>query len=164
MGIAAFIGFIFTVFLAVYTFANPDANACWVVRDLQSAATTSEGIIAKANAMGIDVVEGYPINMHKVYHAWFAWGFWMNFLVTAANATFWILNKYYYYAKTAFIGYAVSGGVYCFHLIVWILFGAIWRFSKAGTIASGDRIERVQGQSDDAWAETLETAKREQGY
>lgn len=40
----------------------------------------------------------------------------------------------------------------------------IWRFSKAGTVASGDRIERLQGQTDGEWAETLSKAKEEQGY
>jgi len=97
MGICAFFYFLFVVFLAVYTFGNPDPDGCWVVRDLQSASLTKEGIIAKANAMGIDVVEGYPINMQKVYHAWFAWGFWANFLFSSAHTTLWALDKYYYY-------------------------------------------------------------------
>jgi len=154
-GICAFFFAVVTIFQAVYTFGNPDPTSCWVVRDLQAASLTREGIIAKANSMGVDVVEGYPIEMHKVYHAWFAWGFWANFLIMLANTTFWGLEKYYYMTKTALIGHGVAGSLYCLSSVFWLLFGSIWRFSKAGTVASGDRIERVTGQTDEEWSDTL---------
>ena len=131
---------------------------------MHAASLTKQGITAKANAMGIDIMEGYPIEMHRVYHAWFAWGFWANLLVTLAIGTFWVLENYYNKQAMAIIGYGVSGSLFCCNSIIWLLFGSIWRFSKAGTIASGDRIERLYGQTDDQFDDILAKSKKEFGY
>ena len=51
---------ILLVYLGIYAYKNPDPKACWVVRDLHTTATTKQEVIARANAMGIVVTEGYP--------------------------------------------------------------------------------------------------------
>mmetsp|Transcript_29768 Transcript_29768/g.36945 ORF Transcript_29768/g.36945 Transcript_29768/m.36945 type:complete len:280 (-) Transcript_29768:423-1262(-) len=159
----AAIGFIIQIILGYYTFANPDPNSCWVVRDLASASLSKEGIIKKANDMGIDVVEGYPVNMHKFFHAWFAWGFWGNLLVTLVSIGF-IVAQRYQYDKLAIVGHGINGGLYCMSSLIWLMFGAIWRFSKAGTVASGDRLERLNGQTDDQWNKSLKESQKDFGY
>ena len=45
----------------------------------------------------------------------------------------------------------VNMGLFCSNSLVWLAFGAIWRFSKAGSVASGDKLERLYGTSDEVW-------------
>lgn len=68
--------FTLTVYLGIYAYSNPDPNNCWVIKDLDTAATTKAGIIKKGVDMGVTPTEGYPLEMHKIYLAWFRWGFW----------------------------------------------------------------------------------------
>lgn len=36
--------------------------------------------------MGVDIVDGYPMEMHQVYIIWFLWGFWAQVAFLAASA------------------------------------------------------------------------------
>lgn len=54
--------------------------------------------------------------------------------------------------------------MYCIHSVTWMIFGIIWRFSNAGKVASGDRLERLSGQSNDQWLSTLAKSQKEFGY
>ena len=161
IGCAA-LGLIIWIFLGYYAFGNPDPKSCWVVRDLAATALTKEGILKKASDMGVDVVDGYPVNMAKVYQAWFAWGFWNNTIVTISSITFWLVKKYS--EKAALIGNGIFGSLFCISSVVWLMFGAIWRFSKAGTIASGDRLERLNDQTDEQWTKSMKDASTQFGY
>ena len=89
--VCAALGLFIFVGLGYFAFANPDPKSCWVVRDLAASALTKEGILKKASDMGVDVVDGYPVNMAKVYQTWFAWGFWNNAIVTVSSITFYFV-------------------------------------------------------------------------
>ena len=157
------LGLIIWGFLGYYAFGNPDPKSCWVVRDLAASALTKEGILKKASDMGVDVVDGYPVNMAKVYQAWFTWGFWNNTIVTITSITAWVVKKYNS-EKAALVINGIFGSLFCISSVIWLMFGAIWRFSKAGTIASGDRLERLNDQTDDQWNKSLQDASKQFGY
>ena len=72
-----------TIYLGIYAYKNPDPTSCWAVRDMDSTAKTKELAILKAVEMGIDVTEGYPMEMHRVFLAWFIWGFWAKVTLVA---------------------------------------------------------------------------------
>ena len=50
--------------------------------------------------------------------------------------------------------------------IFWFVLGAIWRFSNAGRVVSGDKLEKTDAQkSNEAiWEEALKDAQYEHGY
>lgn len=58
----------------------------------------------------------------------------------------------------------IFGCSYLINSIVWMTFGVIWRFSKGGKVASGDRLERIPGQTNDQWLDTLSKSQKEFGY
>jgi len=151
-----------TIFFARYTFKNPDPSSCWVVRDVDSSARTRAGVLKKADDLGIDVTEGYPVDMGRVFGIWFAWGFWSNVVaILGAITTFVLTSKNAYAAKVV---QAVTSLGYLVNWFVWLAIGTIWRFSKAGTTASGDKLEREFGVSDDAWETQLDAARSKDGY
>ena len=131
-----------TVFLYYYAFRNPDPKSCWVVRDLDSAALTKDAIVKKAGDMGVEVTPGFPIEMSKLYRTWFAWGFWANVISTGASILSWVVQVTCS-EKLGLIGKAVFGCGYCINMIVWMSFGIVWRFSKGGKVAAGDKLERL---------------------
>mgnify|MGYP007023081433 CR=1 FL=1 len=146
-----------TVYLGIYAYKNPDPKACWVVRDLHTSGLTKSDVIARSNAMGIDIVDGYPMEMHKVYVVWFLWGFWANVAILALNVLLMPLG-FMKKERTGMILGSVFCGFYCINTFVWLAFGGIWRFSKAGVVASGDKLERLYGTTDAQWAQSLEAA------
>lgn len=151
-----------TVYLGLYGYKNPDPQACWVVRDLHTSSTTRNDVVSRANAMGIDILEGYPIEMHKVYVVWFLWGFWAHVatIVLALIVIPVILKK----ENLRFALGSCSCCLYSVNMFVWLAFGGIWRFSKAGVIASGDKLERLYGMTDAQWTKSLEAAQASNGY
>ena len=80
--------------------------------------------------------------MSKLYRTWFAWGFWANVISTALNIFFWVI-EISCSQKIGTWGRAIFGCGYCINTIVWMTFGIIWRFSKGGKVASGDKLERL---------------------
>lgn len=140
---------IVTFYLGLYAYKNPDPKSCWVVRDLHTTATSKADVIARANTMGIDITEGYPIEMHTIYIVWFTWGFY-------AHLAFSVL-----FLATLVVGYFknsygwILGSCNCVlslvNLLIWLSFGAIWRFSSAGVVAAGDKLERLFGTTDEIW-------------
>ena len=44
------------------------------------------------------------------------------------------------------------------------MLGFFWRFSRGGRVASGDKLERVAGTSDEQWALSVESAAAADGY
>ena len=135
-----------TFYLDIYAYKNPDPKACWVVRDLHTSGLTKSDVIARSNAMGIDIVDGYPMEMHKVYVVWFLWGFWAQVALFAMAAVSTLL--YLWKAQFGAVLGVISCGAYCTNSFVWLAFGGIWRFSKAGVVASGDKLERLYGMTD----------------
>jgi len=100
--------------------------------------------------------------MHKIYLAWFLWGFWAHFafvglvLVTVGVCVS-SLNA-------GLITISISVGLFAVNAIVWLICGGIWRFSKGGMTASGDRLLRPDGTTNDVWDAQIENAMVSYGY
>ena len=112
--------------------------------------------------MGIDIVDGYPVEMHKVYVAWFLWGFWLQIALIAISIICFVLYRVKESASKVFG--IVSFSLYWITTFVWLACGGIWRFSKAGIVASGDKLERMYGSTDAQWNQSLEAAQATNGY
>ncbi len=138
-----------TICFARYTFKNPDPDNCWVVRDLDGTAKTRDAVLKKAKSFSVDITEGYPVDMGRVFRIWFSWGFWANALAIVGAVTTFILSAKNQYA--AKVTMSCTSLVFLLNFFVWLAIGTVWRFSKAGTIASGDKLEREFGTSDDTW-------------
>ena len=77
VGTVVFIVFvIMTVYLGVYGYNGVDPNECWVISGLNTAGITKDDAISKANAAGVPISNGYPIDMHKIFTVWCRWGMW----------------------------------------------------------------------------------------
>ena len=50
------------------------------------------------------------------------------------------------------------------NFVVWIVLGTVWRFSTAGSIASGSKLEKPVGMTDESWSEQIKTAQEQNGY
>ena len=85
---------IVVVLLAILTFNSPDPNSCWVIADMDKTERTREQAIISATQLGIQVTQGYPIEMHKVFHAWVAWGFYTSVFFMSIFIFSVILMKY----------------------------------------------------------------------
>ena len=48
--------------------------------------------------------------------------------------------------------------------VLWLVFGAIWRYSYGGSVAAGDKLVREDGTSDEDWKNTLEASSAASGY
>lgn len=112
--------------------------------------------------MGVDIVDGYPMEMHKVYIVWFLWGFWAQ--VAFLTATVLNASLFWFKQPVGVMTGSLSCGLYCTNTFVWLAFGGIWRFSKAGVVAAGDKLERLYGTTDAQWAKSLEAAQVSNGY
>ena len=130
---------IVVVLLAILTFNSPDPTSCWVVADMDKSERTREQAIISATQLGIQITQGYPMEMHKVFHAWVAWGFWTSIVFMSVFVFSIILMKYK--EKAGQIISAVNMGFSLTNFIVWIVLGTIWRYSGAGVIAAGGRLE-----------------------
>ena len=141
-----------TVFLGIYTYNNPDPKECWVVPGLDSGSSSEADAIARAEAMDIEMPEGFPMEMHAVFIFWFNWGFWAKIALLDSH----IIGVVIYYGHNftgkllitlAYCTYAVNG-------IAWLITGHIWRYSEVARIASGDAFKtRPIGKSNEAWQE-----------
>ena len=153
----------FTIMLGIYAYGNPDPAACWVIKGVQAPGLTREAIIAKAAELSVEVPEGYPVEMHKLYVTWFSWGFWTNMslaivmIVSAVIAIFWRHLCLIVLGLVAIAGWFIS-------LVIWVVFGFIWRFTTGGTIAAGDWLVRDDGQTSESWEAELASAQTTSGY
>jgi hypothetical protein len=112
-------------------------------------ARTKAEIIDTANTNDVDVTEGYPVEMHKIYVAWFLWGFYSKIAMVVLMG---ITSAVYCFAeKASIIVGSISCGLYISNAIVWLSCGGVWRFSKAGVIAAGDKLDRQAGVSNEDW-------------
>jgi hypothetical protein len=86
--------FIVLVLLGILTFCRLDQDSCWVIADMDKSERTREQAIISATQLGIQVTQGYPMEMHKVFHAWVAWGFWTSTIFMSMTILAMILMKY----------------------------------------------------------------------
>ena len=83
------------------------------------------------------------MEMHKIYIAWFLWGFWSKIALIVASLVSYVIS---FSAKNAatVLG-AVALGLYITNGFVWLAFGAIWRFSDPGMVAAGEKLTKRTG-------------------
>ena len=81
-------------YMGIYAFNNPDSSQCWVIKDLDSPMPSKEGAIMKAEALGITVADGYPVEIHKLFKVWFIWGFWAHIYLVVSSTCFHSLEKF----------------------------------------------------------------------
>ena len=151
-----------TTFLGIYTFNNPDPENCWVVKDLEYPDLTQAAVIKEANDNDVDVADGYPVNMANVFRGWFAWGFWAHIAFVA----FMMIGMAIYQCSTkaSRIWGGITWGLSFGNYVSWIILGSIWRFTKPGQIASGDKLIKDDGVDDATWKAQKERALFEKGY
>jgi len=146
---------VLTVYLGQYAFSNPDPSSCWITKGVDAAALTKDAAILKAKEASVDVPEGYPVEMHRVFVAWAMWGFLQNAVMITVIALTIILVAFVPIMPTIA---SVTGMGWCIGTILWLVFGAIWRYSFGGGVSSGDRLVRDDDISDDKWKATLEAS------
>ena len=91
----------------------------------------------------VDVRPGYPINMAHLFHSWFIWGFWGSIFTVAILATtillhFTMVDK----RDMIHISSALCLAISVANNFIWYLMGCFWRFSKAGQVVSGDKLNK----------------------
>lgn len=100
--------------------------------------------------------------MHRLYLAWFTWGFYLKIGFVAALAIAGALS--FYSKKVAMTTGGISMAVYALNAAGWLVAGGIWRFSNAGSVASGEKLDRPAGVSDEDWAASIELSTATNGY
>merc|ERR1712051_1126152 len=102
------------------------------------------------------------IEMHNIFSIWFVWGFWTSLAYLTIFAIGLLAAKKS--VRSGRIIISTISGFFCTNAIVWIAMGFVWRFSKAGSVASGDRLERTYGISDKVWAQQMQASAEANGY
>ena len=163
---AGFVTFfvVLTIMLATYGFGNPDPNSCWVVKGMDSAATTRTAMEERAETLGKVVPEGYPIEMHSVYVTWALWGFWTNFLFAGIFVASMLLMAFNTIPMAAMFTSTLASLGWIVSTVLWLILGMVWRYSQAGMTAAGDRLEKSSSQTNDEWTKALAAASISGGY
>ena len=156
--------FVLTIMLGRYGFNNPDPEGCWVIKGIDTAALTRDAIEDKAKDMGRVVPEGYPVEMHGVYVGWALWGFWQNFIFVGVFITSMILMACNCIPMASLITSTIVSFGWIVSSTFWLILGMVWRYSSAGQISAGDRLQKTEGMSSDEWKAALENASDANGY
>ena len=139
---------IFIVYLGIYSFANPNADAFY---DPAGPQLTAEG----SSANGGDLE-----NVHTNFVVWFTWGFAMTLSPCAMGLAFFLLNLCSE-SLAACCGMLFNCGVAC-GMIAWYIAGIVWRFKQSGSFASGDMLteeELIAEQGNEATLYQLQSGK-----
>jgi len=151
-----------TIYCGVYAYNNPDPNNAWIIKGVDSPSLSKATAMSKASTEGVTVPEGYPIDMHKIFVAWATWGFWQNLVLiiifcASGVITFLVPSIFPIVASLTALGWFIG-------TFLWLVFGAIWRFSFGGSTASGDKLLRDESVSAADWKISLQAASDKDGY
>ena len=140
------------IYFGVYAYGNPDPAECFFIDGVESTRRSRQAITDQAERLSVEVRPGYPINMATLFRSWFMWGFWGSVFQVALVAT---LIPLCFLMKSQIPILNISGGilqgVLCCNNIAWFFLGFFWRFSRAGRIASGEKLERPADLTNAAW-------------
>lgn len=140
------------IYLGIYAYGNPDPNECFFVDGVESTRRSRAAIIAEAGTLGVEVRPGYPINMATLFRSWFMWGFWGSIFQIALVAT---LIPLCFVMKSQIPLLNITGGivqgVICCNNIAWFFLGFFWRFSRAGRVSAGEKLERPADITSEQW-------------
>merc|ERR1719469_1224994 len=98
--------------------ALSDPNSCWITKGVDAAALTKDAAILKAKEASVDVPEGYPVEMHRVFVAWAMWGFLQNAVMITVIALTIILVAFVPIMPTIA---SVTGMGWCIGTILWLV-------------------------------------------
>lgn len=157
---------VFIIYLGLYAYGNPDPYHCFYIDGLDTPGTSKANAKDLAEDRGIEVRTGYPIDMAHLFQTWFIWGFWDKMLQISIIAVFLPMQfmsktRHVHVQKIAFF---ILQALSILSFLIWFTVGFFWRFSRAGRVASGDKLERVAGVTDQAWQDSLEKAVSADGY
>ena len=164
LGPTAVLYLVFFVYLGVYGFGNPDPDHAYFIDGVGKPALTREAALALATEQSVEVRRGYPVDMGHMFRSWFLWGFWASAFNIALIMTL-VLLCHLCKARQGQIGCIglVICAFTCCNTASWFLLGFFWRFSKAGRISAGERIERPEGTSSEINA-FLQSQAEADGY
>ena len=166
LGAAAITYGVFFIYLGIYGYNNPDPEHAYFIDGVDKPALTREAALSLASAANVTVRTGYPIDMAHMFRTWFLWGFW----ASAFSIAFYVsaILLYIFGKKHLSTIKLIGGVVYAMTLCntaAWFLLGFFWRFSKAGRISAGERIERPAGITDgQALEDFLKSQSDADGY
>jgi|Transcript_26 hypothetical protein len=145
-----------TVYCGVYAYNNPDPANAWVIKGVDSPSISKAAALTKAADESVTVLEGYPLDMHKIFVAWATWGFWQNLVLVCVFIAATVVGAW---APSVFkIVGSLTGLGWLLGTIAWLVFGAIWRYSVGGSVAAGDMLVREDGKTDAEWKDALEAS------
>mmetsp|Transcript_34 Transcript_34/g.57 ORF Transcript_34/g.57 Transcript_34/m.57 type:complete len:172 (+) Transcript_34:284-799(+) len=163
-GIIVILFSLLIIYLGVYGYANPDPEHCYYVEGLDTTAITKPGAEQLAKDKNVELRHGYPVDIARLFRSWFVWGFWSHILFLVIQIVFVPLFLVQTTTQTMYkVIYSLLTGVKCCNFVAWFLMGFFWRFSRAGRIASGEKIQRGD-LSDDDWAKRLDEVRDADGY
>mmetsp|Transcript_7833 Transcript_7833/g.9451 ORF Transcript_7833/g.9451 Transcript_7833/m.9451 type:complete len:118 (+) Transcript_7833:182-535(+) len=90
-----------------------------------------------------------PIEMHGRFHMWLQWGFWnlISAVIFSLVVFFCKPGGYGLCFKLFMVLAVIVGLLLTLSMQLWTLFGAVYRFNKAGRTASGDFLEPPKDSS-----------------
>ena len=157
--------FVLIIYLGYFAFDNPDPKHCYYTEGLSSPDTSIAEAESEAAKEGVTIRQGYPIDVAHLFRTWFKWGFWTSMLQVQIFIFVLPLNYFCTESVSVFnLCTLVLQGCVCCCGIAWFIFGFFWRFTRAGRVSSGDKLERVPGSTDEEWAEGIEFLRQSEGY
>lgn len=164
-GILLVLYLVFVICMGVYGYGGPDMKNAWYIDGVDTPALTKKGAITIATERKIEVKDGYPVDMAKLFRTWFLWGFWgsiIQILIVCVFVPVYVLLKAPLRTKT--IVFAGVQGVQCLSTVLWFVLGFFWRFSSGGRVVSGEMLEKSADDTDEEWKAQLENAHKSDGY
>ena len=156
---------VFMIYLGIYAYGNPDPSRSFYIDGLDTTGLTAEAVETLARSEDIKIRPGYPIDMAHLFRTWFLWGFWGCIFQVCILAT---VIPLCFCLKSQLNVLNIVGGVFeaisCCSSVAWFILGFFWRFSRAGRVASGEKLDRQAGLSDDEWKSQLQNAVDSDGY
>ena len=103
--------------------------------------------------------------MGHLFRTWFLWGFWGSVFTIALFAA---IVPLYIMCKKHLNMIKMIGGItysilFC-NTAAWFLLGFFWRFSKAGRISAGEKIERPDNMDNKEYIDFLKAQSVADGY
>ena len=139
----------FIVYLGVYGYLSSDSMHSYYIEGLETPWSTTEQALNFAKSMNVDVNPRYPVDMAHLFRAWFIWGFWSHIVGLIIQLVF---VPMFFLCRVSsavpLLTYMALQGINCCNMILWFLMGFFWRFSRAGRITSGEKIDKtgLQGE------------------
>ena len=138
------------IYLGVYSYGNPDTPNAFYIDGLDEVALTEKYILTVAEEQNVTVRPGYPVNMAKLFRTWFMWGFWGSIiqliLLTVTIPLYFLCKTNLYVIEVV---YGIAQACLCCSNTAWFILGFFWRFSRAGRVASGEKMVRLASLTDE---------------